>query len=124
MEGESVYDWIEYTLADGGTLGIARDVTELLPAPEPDPAYSAVPPQMDAVAEYIAPPQAPVSAPPAYTPAQAMDIPAETASAPTMATQAFAPSRNLRPQPMKRLKSQWFSQSLRQKPRPSQSLKP
>ena len=91
-EGESVYDWIEYTLADGGTLGIARDVTELLPAPEPDPAYSAVPPQMDAVAEYIAPPQAPVSAPPAYTPAQAMDIPAETASAPTMATQAFAPS--------------------------------
>lgn len=43
--GEMVFDWIEYTLADGGTLGLARDVTELLTAPEPEPAYSAEPPQ-------------------------------------------------------------------------------
>ena len=43
---ETVYDWLEYTLADGGALAIARDVTELLPVPEPDPAHSALPPQM------------------------------------------------------------------------------
>ena len=45
-QGETVYDWLEYTLADGGALAIARDVTELLPVPEPDPAHSAPPPQM------------------------------------------------------------------------------
>lgn len=48
-QGEAVYDWIEYTLADGGTLGLARDVTELLPVPEPGPSYSAPPPQMPQV---------------------------------------------------------------------------
>ena len=44
-EGEKVYDWIEYTLADGGTLGIARDVSALLSPPEPDPAHTMMPPQ-------------------------------------------------------------------------------
>jgi len=38
-QGEMVFDWVEYTLADGGTLGLGRDVTELLTAPEPDPGY-------------------------------------------------------------------------------------
>ena len=73
-DGESIYDWVEYTLADGGTLGIARDVTELLPIPDPDPAQS----MPDHVAQ--APAKAPTQtyeaepayeAAPQYAPAQA-----------------------------------------------------
>ncbi len=68
-QGEMIFDWIEYTLADGGTLGLGRDVTELLPAPEPDPAYRALPPQNEPPAAYQE--QAPVSVALAAAPAMA-----------------------------------------------------
>jgi len=68
-EGELVYDWVEYTLADGGTLGLGRDVTELLPAPQPDPAHQATPPHVDMPPAYQE--QAPAAAMPVHVPAMA-----------------------------------------------------
>ena len=115
-EGESVFDWVEYTLADGGTLGIARDVTELLPTPEPDPAQSmpdyaaqtqeasyAQPPLQETYAQ-AAPPHnpAPHEAPayvsePANAPAQTtvehvpveQDVPAQATVPPTFEVPTF-----------------------------------
>ncbi len=60
-EGEMVYDWIEYTLADTTSLAIARDVTALLPVPEPDPAHSLIPPHVEQ--NFETPQQAPLQDP-------------------------------------------------------------
>lgn len=46
-EGERIYDWVEYTLADGGALSLGRDVTELLTIAAPVPA--ALPIEQEAV---------------------------------------------------------------------------
>ena len=89
-QGETVYDWLEYTLADGGALAIARDVTELLPIPDPDPAHSALPPEMPQAGyapAFAAAPQtaaAPAQAPmPAHTYEAALEtVPAEPANIP------------------------------------------
>ena len=47
QEGESVYDWMEFTLADGNALAMARNVTYLFQTPDPDPGVSEQPPQSD-----------------------------------------------------------------------------
>ena len=36
-DGEQVYDWMEFTLADGNAFAMARNVTYLFQSPEPDP---------------------------------------------------------------------------------------
>ena len=41
---EAVYDWLESMLTENGALAIARDVTDILPAPEPDPTARFIPP--------------------------------------------------------------------------------
>ena len=51
-QGEMIFDWIEYTLADGGTLGLGRDVTGLVTTPDPDPAYRTTPPETNTHALY------------------------------------------------------------------------
>ena len=47
-EGEQVYDWMEFTLADGTAFAMARNVTYLFQAPDPQPGHEAQPPMQDA----------------------------------------------------------------------------
>jgi len=66
--GEQVYDWMEFTLADGNAFAMARNVTYLFQAPDPDPGFAEHPPQIDpqttmAVAENTAQPEQPNTAP-------------------------------------------------------------
>ena len=44
-DGEQVYDWMEFTLADGNAFAMARNVTYLFQSPDPDPGVSEQPPQ-------------------------------------------------------------------------------
>ena len=97
-QGEMVFDWVEYTLADGGTLGLGRDVTELLTAPEPDPGYNVQPPEQPAYQEQTAyQEQAPAAqyAPAQHLPAadnavvQAPPAQAQEVNAPQAAPAAF-----------------------------------
>ena len=43
-EGEHVYDWMEYTLADGNAFAMARNVTYLFQPTDPQPGIDAEPP--------------------------------------------------------------------------------
>ena len=70
-QGEAIYDWLECTLTDGSSLAIARDVTELLPAPDPDPAYSAAPPHMPQHTDTAQAAAVPFQAPPVQAPSPA-----------------------------------------------------
>lgn len=45
-EGEQVYDWMEFTLADGNAFAVARNVTYLFQAPDPDPGVAEQPPHI------------------------------------------------------------------------------
>ena len=45
-EGEQVYDWMEFTLADGNAFAMARNVTYLFQTPDPDPGVTEQPPQI------------------------------------------------------------------------------
>jgi len=47
QDGESIYDWMEFTLADGNALAMARNITYLFQTPDPDPGVSEQPPQSD-----------------------------------------------------------------------------
>ncbi|MEP3889331.1 MAG: response regulator [Hellea sp.] len=42
--GEQVYDWMEFTLADGNAFAVARNVTYLFQTPDPDPGVAEQPP--------------------------------------------------------------------------------
>ena len=42
-DGEHIYDWIEYSLADGSALALARDVTALITPQDPPPGNIAIP---------------------------------------------------------------------------------
>ena len=42
--GEQVYDWMEFTLADGNAFAVARNVTYLFQTPDPDPGAAEQPP--------------------------------------------------------------------------------
>lgn len=44
VEDEQVYDWMEFTLADGNAFAMARNVTYLFQTPDPDPGASEQPP--------------------------------------------------------------------------------
>jgi len=44
-DGEQIYDWMEFTMADGNAFAMARNVTYLFQAPEPDPGITELPPQ-------------------------------------------------------------------------------
>ena len=46
--GEQVYDWMEFTLTDGTAFAMARNVTYLFQAPDPQPGHEALPPMQDA----------------------------------------------------------------------------
>ena len=39
--GEQIYDWMEFTMADGNAFAMARNITYLYQTPEPDPGVSA-----------------------------------------------------------------------------------
>ena len=45
--GEQVYDWMEFTMADGNAFAMARNVTYLFQAPEPDPGITEEPPYVE-----------------------------------------------------------------------------
>jgi hypothetical protein len=62
---ETVYDWVEVTMADGHALAIARDVTvfQMPPAPLPTPVIDPVTPQVPPAALLQAAPIAPEAAP-------------------------------------------------------------
>lgn len=38
--GEQIYDWMEFTMADGNAFAMARNVTYLFQAPDPDPGVA------------------------------------------------------------------------------------
>lgn len=42
--GEQIYDWMEFTLADGNAFAVARNVTYLFQTPDPDPGATEQPP--------------------------------------------------------------------------------
>lgn len=46
QQGEQVYDWMEFTMADGNAFTMARNVTYLYQTPEPDPGVAEQPPEM------------------------------------------------------------------------------
>ena len=46
-DGEQVYDWMEFTMADGNALVMARNVTYLFQTPDPDPGVAEIPPQIE-----------------------------------------------------------------------------
>ena len=55
VEGEMIFDWLEYIMPDGGALAIARNVTSLLSQmPPQDPAFAPMPPMQDSVAHEAA----------------------------------------------------------------------
>ncbi len=63
-EREQVYDWMEFTLADGSAFAMARNVTYLFQEPDPQPGYQAQPPvQAAQTVEATHAAQAPVAAP-------------------------------------------------------------
>jgi len=71
QDGEQIYDWMEYTLADGNAFAIARNVTYLFQPTDPQPATEAQPPILtpqatDAVQNHANQPG--VSTPPNYPP--------------------------------------------------------
>jgi len=43
--GEQIYDWMEFTMADGNAFAMARNITYLYQTPEPDPGIAAQPPE-------------------------------------------------------------------------------
>ena len=45
-QGEQIYDWMEFTMADGNAFAMARNVTYLFQAPEPDPGVTEQDPEM------------------------------------------------------------------------------
>ena len=45
-DGEQIYDWMEFTLADGNAFAMARNVTYLFQIPDPDPAIAEQPPEI------------------------------------------------------------------------------
>ena len=61
--GEQVYDWIEYTLADGSAMALARNVTHFSVPSDPPPGFAAEPP-VQVQAEQAPVQQAPVEATP------------------------------------------------------------
>ncbi len=44
--GEQVYDWMEFTMADGNAFAMARNITYLYEAPEPDPGIAQQAPEV------------------------------------------------------------------------------
>ena len=81
-EGEQVYDWMEFTMADGNAFAMARNVTYLFQAPDPQPGSEAEPPAAQEPADFQQAVQAPeipaATIPPVY--AQAAPEFTETAS--------------------------------------------
>ena len=45
-DGEQIYDWMEFTLADGNAFAMARNVTYLFQTPDPDPGIAEQPPEI------------------------------------------------------------------------------
>jgi len=90
--GEQVYDWMEYTLADGNAFAVARNVTYLFGTPDPEPGLDANPPVL-ATQQVEHPPQQTDFVQP-DPPAQAPTLPAfaETPaiSAPSSAVDVIA----------------------------------
>jgi CheY-like chemotaxis protein len=74
---ESVFDWVESTLADGNALAIARNVTIFMAAPTPAPVP--VPQTVEAAPVQIAAPAQPIPEPVPAQPVQSAQ-PAETAN--------------------------------------------
>lgn len=46
-EGEQIYDWMEFTMADGNAFAVARNVTYLFQTPDPDPGMTEQPPHIE-----------------------------------------------------------------------------
>ncbi len=74
-DGELVYDWMEFTMADGNAFAMARNVTYLFIAPDPDPGTESEPAILAVQAAEMPAPPADI-APPAQAPALAPALPA------------------------------------------------
>ena len=44
-QGEQIYDWMEFTMADGNAFAMARNITYLYQTPDPDPGVAEQPPE-------------------------------------------------------------------------------
>ena len=58
-EGEQVYDWMEFTMADGNAFAMARNVTYLFQTPDPQTGFEAEPPAAQEPADFQQAVQAP-----------------------------------------------------------------
>jgi len=77
-EGEQVYDWMEFTMADGNAFAMARNVTYLFQPTDPNPGTEAEPPvQAESADQAEASQMATASLPPAAQPAFAQTQTAE-----------------------------------------------
>jgi CheY-like chemotaxis protein len=45
-QDEQIYDWMEFTMADGNAFAMARNVTYLYQTPDPDPGIAEQPPEI------------------------------------------------------------------------------
>ena len=87
-DGELVYDWMEFTMADGNAFAMARNVTYLFTAPDPDPGTEAEPAILAVPSAEIPAPPAEI-APPAHAPALPAfaEAPAPVQTAPVQASE-------------------------------------
>ena len=98
-EGEHVYDWMEFTQADGSGFAMARNVTYLFEAPNPDPGIDANAPILggqvaDVRQDYAQTSQAPEQQVPAEQPVQPEQpvyLDPQEQEAPALPEQQFAP---------------------------------
>ena len=98
-EGEQVYDWMEFTQADGSGFAMARNVTYLFETPNPDPGLDANAPILggqvaDVRQDYAQTSQAPEQQVPAEKPVQAEQpvyLDPQEQEAPALPEQQFAP---------------------------------
>lgn len=98
-EGEQVYDWMEFTQADGSGFAMARNVTYLFEAPNPDPGLDANAPILggqvaDVRQDYAQTSQAPEQQVPAEQPVQPEQpvyLDPQEQEAPALPEQQFAP---------------------------------
>jgi len=92
-DGEQVYDWMEFTMADGNAFAMARNVTYLFQAPDPDPGIA------EPVPEAPQAPQAPQVQPVAAQAAAAVaTVAAATGVATAAASAEQAPEPEAAPQ--------------------------
>lgn len=102
-QGEQIYDWMEFTMADGNAFAMARNITYLYQTPDPDPGVAEQPPeapQTESVAVQAAAGAVAVAAGASALPAfaeQIMEVPLTEAPVAEMEQATAAPALEAAP---------------------------